>query len=191
MRSPGAELKGECREIFCFWFFSWISFPPAPEYSIRTVSNFFENSRRYLQLKVCHRCQRHQWQMEKIFNQKNFNNFVWSPLGSRGNIYKNFCLQVHFQVSAAWYCSLYLPPVLLTPVANLPQVSSTPGVHLDLRIFPRIFEKMLLSGAWGKVIHEKNLKQKISWHCPFKLRLLRCVARSGLRESTELYGYLI
>ncbi len=30
---------------------------------------------------------------------------------------------------------------------------------------------MLLSGAWGKVIHEKNLKQKISWHCPFKGRL--------------------
>jgi hypothetical protein len=39
--------------------------------------------------------------VEKIFNQKNFNNFVWSPLGSRGNIYINFCLQVHFQVSAA------------------------------------------------------------------------------------------
>jgi hypothetical protein len=27
---------------------------------------------------------------------------------------------------------------------------------------------MLLSGAWWKVIHEKSLKQKISWHCPFK-----------------------
>jgi hypothetical protein len=26
---------------------------------------------------------------------------------------------------------------------------------------------MLFSGAWGKVIHEKNLKQKISGHCPF------------------------
>ncbi len=24
------------------------------------------------------------------------------------------------------------------------------------------------SGAWGKLIHEKNLKSKISWHCPFK-----------------------
>ncbi len=24
--------------------------------------------------------------MEKIFNQKNFNNCIWSPLGSRGNI---------------------------------------------------------------------------------------------------------
>ncbi len=23
-------LKGQCHEIFCFWFFSWISFPPRP-----------------------------------------------------------------------------------------------------------------------------------------------------------------
>ncbi len=137
-------LKGQCHEIFCFWFFSWISFPPAPEYSIKTVSKFFENSQRYSQLKVCHRCRWHQWQMEKIFNQKNFNNFVWSPLGSRGNIYINFCLQVHFQVSAAWYCSHYLPPVSTTqaelenwwqnllplsliPVANLPPVYLIPA----------------------------------------------------------------
>ncbi len=27
------------------------------------------------------------------------------------------------------------------------------------------------SGAGGKLIHEKNQKQKISWHCPFKLTL--------------------
>ncbi len=27
---------------------------------------------------------------------------------------------------------------------------------------------MEYSGAWGKLIHEKNQKQKISWHCPFK-----------------------
>jgi hypothetical protein len=26
---------------------------------------------------------------------------------------------------------------------------------------------MVYSGAWGKLIHEKNQKQKISWHCPF------------------------
>ncbi len=129
-RRPNS-LKVQCHEIFCFWFFSWISFPQASDYTIRAVSNFFENSRRYLQLKVCHRCQRHRWQMEKIFNQKNFNNFIWSPSGSRGNIYINVCLQVHFQVSAAWYCSDYLPtvanlpPVSLTPVANLPPVSLT------------------------------------------------------------------
>jgi hypothetical protein len=27
---------------------------------------------------------------------------------------------------------------------------------------------MVDSGAWGNMIHEKNLKSKISWHCPFK-----------------------
>jgi hypothetical protein len=51
---------------------------------------------------------------------------------------------------------LHLPPVSLTPVANL-----------ELRISPRIFEKiqmtlMVYSGAWGKLIHEKNQKSKIS-----------------------------
>jgi hypothetical protein len=35
-----------------------------------------------------------------------------------------------------------LPPMSLTPVANLPPVSLTPVVHLDLRISPRIFEKI-------------------------------------------------
>ncbi len=35
-----------------------------------------------------------------------------------------------------------LPMVSLTPVANLPPVSLTPVVHLDLRITPRIFEKI-------------------------------------------------
>jgi hypothetical protein len=68
------HLKGQCHEIFCFWFFSWISFPPAPEYPIWTVSNFFENSRRYSKVKVhhryqrhrrqiCHRCKWHRWQI--------------------------------------------------------------------------------------------------------------------------------
>jgi hypothetical protein len=176
-------------------------FPPAP---LRPFQIFFENSPRYSQLKVCHRCQWHRWQMEKIFNQKNVNNFIWS-FGSRGNIFINFFLQVHFQVSAAWYCSHYLPPVSMKPVANLRPVLLipvaicrrchwyrrqfatgvidtggnllpvllTPVVHLDLQISPRSSKKfemtlMLLSGAWGKVIHEKNLTQKISWHCPFK-----------------------
>ncbi len=57
------SLKGQCHEICCFWFLSWISFPPGSEYPNRTVSNFFENSRRYSQVKVHHRCQRHWWQI--------------------------------------------------------------------------------------------------------------------------------
>ncbi len=78
-------LKGQCHEIFCFWFFLSISFPPAPEYPSRTVSNFFQKSRRYWQLKIDHRCRLHRWQMKKIFNQKNFNNLVGTPLDSRVN----------------------------------------------------------------------------------------------------------
>jgi hypothetical protein len=34
------SLKGQCHEIFDFWFFSWISFPQSPEYTLRVVSNF-------------------------------------------------------------------------------------------------------------------------------------------------------
>ncbi len=119
-------LKGQCHEIFDFCFFSWISFPQAPGYTNRAVSNFFENSRRYSQLKVNHRCRWHRWQMAKIFKLKNFNYFFWTPLGSRVNIYINFCLQVQFKVTAAWYCTHYLPPVSLTPVANLLPASLIP-----------------------------------------------------------------
>ncbi len=34
-------LKGQCHKIFCFRFFSWITFPQAPENNIRVISNFF------------------------------------------------------------------------------------------------------------------------------------------------------
>ena len=58
-----------------------------------------------------------------------------------------------------------LPPVSWTPAANLPPVSLTPVVHLDLRISPRIFKKILndphvISGAWGKMMHEKTPEAK-------------------------------
>jgi hypothetical protein len=38
-------------------------FPPSPRYPFTTLSNFFENSWRYLQVKVHHQFQRHQWQI--------------------------------------------------------------------------------------------------------------------------------
>jgi hypothetical protein len=85
-----------------------------------------EQAKGRLQHLLLRHCERHRWQMKKTFKQKNFNNFVWTPLGSRVNIYINFCLQVQFKVSAAWYCSHYLPPVSLTPVANLSPVLLIP-----------------------------------------------------------------
>ena len=107
--------------------------------------------------------------MKKIFNQKNFKILVGTLLDSRVILYIHFCLQVHFKVSAAWYCSHWLPPVtttLVKLVAKLPpginNTNETGGkicrrcrshrgqilmllirvVHLDLRISPWIFKKI-------------------------------------------------
>ncbi len=57
---------------------------------------------------------------------------------------------------------------------HLPLVSLTPVANLELQISPRIFEKIWngpigILRAWGKLIHEKNQKSKISWHCPSNL----------------------
>ena len=100
-------LKGQCHEIFCFWFFSWISFPPAPEYHIRTVLNFFENSQRYSQAKVHHRYQRHWWQICHRYQRH------------RWQILPPFSLVLLIPVAN-------LPPVSTKPAANLPPVSTTP-----------------------------------------------------------------
>ncbi len=51
---------------------------------------FSKNWQRYSQLKVHHWCQWQRRQMERIFNQKSFNYFVLTPLGSRINIEINF-----------------------------------------------------------------------------------------------------
>jgi hypothetical protein len=49
-------LKEQCQE-FDFWFFSWISFPQAPEYTIRAVSNFWHR------WQICRRHRWHRWQL--------------------------------------------------------------------------------------------------------------------------------
>ncbi len=121
-------IKGQCHEIFDFWFFSWISFPQSP---IRAV-HIFSKIRGDIRSSRC--TTGFVLVNGKIFKQKMFNYFVWTPLGSIVNIYINFCFQVHFKISAAWYCSHYLCCcrclVLLTPAANLPPVSTTPTVSV-------------------------------------------------------------
>jgi hypothetical protein len=58
-----------------------------------------------------------------------------------------------------------LPPVSLTPVANLPPMSLIPVVHLDLRLSPRIFEKIRNSPnailwGWGETDSSKKPEAK-------------------------------
>jgi hypothetical protein len=91
---------------FCFWFFSCISFPPDPEYSIKTVSNFFENSQRYSRVKehhryqrhrwqICHRYQRHRWQIFPPFSLALLIHMLTLlPKGVQTKLLKFFCLKV-------------------------------------------------------------------------------------------------
>ncbi len=92
------KLMGQCQEIFDFRFLSWISFSQAPGIPLGPYRNFFENLRSYSQLKVHHWCRWLRWQIEKIFHQKSFKSFVWTPSGGRVIIQIHFFLQVHFKV---------------------------------------------------------------------------------------------
>ncbi len=52
---------------------------------------------------------------------------------------------------------------------------------------------MVYSGAWGKMIHEKNQKQKILWHSPFKwLELwLKLIYIASCVLNISLYVFII
>ncbi len=57
-----------------------------------------------------------------------------------------------------------------------------------LHEFSKKFETILMgySGAGGKLIHEKNLKSKISWHCPFKMWVEQPCTRTRWPDSGVL-----
>ncbi len=57
-RGWNALLNGQCHKIFDFRLSTWLGFPQSPDCTIMAVSKFFENSWRYSQLKVHHRCRR-------------------------------------------------------------------------------------------------------------------------------------
>jgi hypothetical protein len=116
------------RDFFASGFFMY-RFPTAPEYSISIVSNFFENSQRYLQVKV------HQ--------DANFSTSFASvvDIGSK----------VATGVNDA---SGKLPPVSTTLAANLPTVSMILLVTLSceyLHKFSKNFKwpYRYSQGLWG------------------------------------------
>jgi hypothetical protein len=83
-------LKGQCHELSTSGFFHEsvshkpLSIPLEP-------FQIFPKIRRYIRSS---RCTTGVVDVEKIFKLKIFNYFIWTPLGSRVNIYINFCLQV-------------------------------------------------------------------------------------------------
>ncbi len=98
-------LKGQCHEIFDFRFFSWISFPQAPLGPFRIFRKFAAQGAPPVSL-------------TQVANGKNLQSEKF-----------NYFLET-FEVLAVWYCSGCLPPLLLTPAANLTPVSLTLVAHL-------------------------------------------------------------
>ncbi len=115
------------------------SVPPPPSQSVPLGPfQIFSKICGDSQVKVHHWCQRHRRQNCRRYQQH------------RRQICHRF--QQHQRQ--------ILPPVLLVlliPVVNLPPVSKITAANL-----------LPVSGAWGKLIHEKNQRSRISWHCPFK-----------------------
>jgi hypothetical protein len=127
--------------------------------------------------------------MQKIFNHKSFNYLVWTPLVSIVNLRNIFAFKFTLRSQqpdvvpiiciskGAPLVSLILVSTTLaklvakfavgvTLVANLPPVSLNWWCTFTceyLREFSKKIETVLMgySGAGGKLIHEKNQKQKI------------------------------
>ncbi len=123
-----------------------MSFPPAPEYPIRTVSNFVGNSRRYWQVQVHNQYQRHRWQilppvslvfLIQVANLENMETI------SRCRLLKvNLKTKIYIYVnSTTQRCpnknNKKISDRKFFPFATAP----TMVVHLEPRISPRIFEK--------------------------------------------------
>jgi hypothetical protein len=70
--------------------------------------------------------------MEKISNQKIFCDFFWTPLDSKVSIQKKNFFKFILSCQQFDNCFHCLPPLLFTPVANLPTVSLTPAENLPL-----------------------------------------------------------
>jgi hypothetical protein len=123
--------------------------------------------------------------MRKVFTLNVFSYFVWTLLGSSLHLLNRlfFLLNVNFKVyrqsdnNCHWWTT-----VSLTPVANLPTVSS---VHLELRIF-LCFEKIWNSRGPGKDDSWINPKSKIFSIVPLSLRY-----SSYLREEFQYTLYNI
>jgi hypothetical protein len=135
-KCTGTYLKGTVSRDFLLLVFFIYQFPPSP---IRTVSNFFENSRRYLQVKVhqppvviCHRYQE--------YDTRRTGGKILQPVSLKP--------------------VANLPLVSLTPVVHL---------YLRREFSKKFETTLRYTqGLGGNWFMKKNQKSKISWHCPFK-----------------------
>ena len=119
-------LKGQCHEIFCVWFFSWISFPQASDYNIRAfATGIVDTGGKFAT------GQWHQWQ-------------IMGTISGCRHLKVNLKAKFYIYVkSSTQRCRNKIIDLFLNGgFFHFPPVSLTPVVHLELRISPRIFENI-------------------------------------------------
>ncbi len=137
---------------------------------------FCNRCQRYRRL-ICRRCQRRRWQLATGINDTGGCHWHrWQIMGTLSlcrQLKVNLKAKIYIYVSSTTqrWPNKIIKIFLIEDFFHLPPVSLTPVANLELRISPEFSEKfetvlMEYSGAGGKLIHEKNQKQKISWHSP-------------------------
>jgi hypothetical protein len=150
-------LKWQCHTIFCF-IFSINNLPSLWKKGIRLISNFSnicgdicESMYQWYRRQICQRCQQHLWQIMETMPD------CWHL---KVNLKEKIYLYANSTTQNFYGWRFHLLPVTMTLV-----------LHLELRTSLQIFETIwnnpkIYSRDWEKLIYEKDLKSKISWHCP-------------------------
>ncbi len=145
-------MKGQFLEILDFSFFSWISFSQAPPLGLFRILSKIDGDNRRL------------WcttgffdnggKRKKIFNQKSFNYFghLWEVELTYRKIFS-------FKFTLRWQQSNLVPIICHDPGGKITAGVDTGGNRRQ--VCPHLHSSL----AWGNPIYERNLKQKISWHC--------------------------
>ncbi len=125
--------------------------PPVPTMPVANCHRYQWHRRQ-----ICHRCCWHRWQIMATISCSRYHKV-------------NLKAKIYIYVSSTTQrCSNKIIKILLLEgFFHLPPVSTLSYEYL--REFSKKFETALMvySEAWGKLVPEKNQKQKISWHCPF------------------------
>ncbi len=161
---------------FLLQVFSWIIFRQTPENNILVISNFFKNLRRYSQVKIHHRYQRH----------------LATDINDTGGKFCHLYLLVllipvanchRYQLHRLQICHRYQHQQISGTISDCWHLKDFSICHRcqghwwctfwAVNISVNFWKKrngpngILYSGTWGKLIHEKKLKSKIWCHCPF------------------------
>ncbi len=171
---PQHSLKGQCHEIFCIWFFSWISFPKplsiplGPFRIFSKIRGDIRSSRLTTGIndtgdKIAagiNDTGGNQWDYNKAADTLKWTwrqKCIYSMLtllykGVPTKLLKFFWLKIFF---ICHRCQRHRWSTLSCEY---------------LREFPKKFETVLLgySGAGGNLMMKETRSEKISWHCPFK-----------------------